>query len=338
MQDSADVRKANMIKIRKTMWKGGLWTKQSIAATTGLSVATCNTLLNELERSGEVIGSKKRFNDVGPSTTVYQINEEFENILCIWFDMTLGEKVLHCAVMSMCGNILYTSNKTYRKLDASKIIKSAAYAFDKFPKISSVIIGVPGITERGVIRHCDIEEFESEPLLQKLKELYNVPVYMENDMYFKIYGYYKLYCGDNDVVTLLNYPSHVLPGTATVHKGTVITGKNGFAGMIGFLPFEFDRESQLEILSEKTCVPLISNAAASLIAILNPNRMIFTGDLICPLVIKAVKEECARFIPNEYMPAFEIVEDMTNVYTEGMFRFVIDRRTAFNNDEEEISL
>ena len=56
--------------------------KQSIAADTGLSVATCNTLLNELERSGEVYSQKYQLNGVGRSTSVYQINEDYESILC----------------------------------------------------------------------------------------------------------------------------------------------------------------------------------------------------------------------------------------------------------------
>lgn len=43
------------------MWQGGAFTKQSVSAKTGLSVATCNTLLNDMDQCGEVISEKKRF-------------------------------------------------------------------------------------------------------------------------------------------------------------------------------------------------------------------------------------------------------------------------------------
>lgn len=65
MIDTSDVRKMNMNAIRSVMWRGGEHTKQSIAADTGLSVATCNTLLNELERNNEVFSQKFQLNGVG---------------------------------------------------------------------------------------------------------------------------------------------------------------------------------------------------------------------------------------------------------------------------------
>jgi len=52
MIDSADVRKLNKNKIRKIMWKGGVWTKQTVADVTGLSVATCNTLIERTRKRG----------------------------------------------------------------------------------------------------------------------------------------------------------------------------------------------------------------------------------------------------------------------------------------------
>lgn len=338
MIDSADVRKLNKNKIRKIMWKGGVWTKQTVADVTGLSVATCNTLLNELEKEGEIIGQKQRLNEVGRCTSVFQINEDFESILCISFEMILGVKTLHCTVLSMCNRVLATTETIHQQLDISSISQEISAIFSTYPNISSVVIGTPSIAEHGVIRHCDIAELDNEPLVQIIEKQYHVPVYMENDMYFKAYGYYKTQCTMDDVVTILNYPSHILPGTATIHRGTIVTGKNGFAGMVGFLPFDIGRDRQIELLSEQTCVPLISKAAASLIAIMNPNRMIFTGDLLTPSVMKTVMENCKQYIPNEYMPSFQFVEDIQPFYLEGMYRQAIDKKAAIINNKRQENL
>ena len=58
MIDTSDVRKMNMNAIRAVMWRGGEHTKQSIAADTGLSVATCNTLLAILTALTIVLGMR----------------------------------------------------------------------------------------------------------------------------------------------------------------------------------------------------------------------------------------------------------------------------------------
>ena len=49
MRDSSDVRKININRIRTLMWRGGEFTKLSVAKATGFSVATSNKLLNDYE-------------------------------------------------------------------------------------------------------------------------------------------------------------------------------------------------------------------------------------------------------------------------------------------------
>ena len=50
MMDSAGVKRQNVDLIRRLLWQGKQLTKLEISKRTGLSVATCNTLLNELEK------------------------------------------------------------------------------------------------------------------------------------------------------------------------------------------------------------------------------------------------------------------------------------------------
>lgn len=85
MKGSADIRKINLQKIRRILWSGQWKTKQQIAGETELSVATCNTLLNELANTEEVISEKIRLHDVGPSALRYKCNEEYEQLFCIFF-------------------------------------------------------------------------------------------------------------------------------------------------------------------------------------------------------------------------------------------------------------
>ncbi|MDO4340243.1 MAG: hypothetical protein Q4C91_19495 [Eubacteriales bacterium] len=335
MLDSADVRKLNRDKIRDVMRQGEEYTKQEIAVKTGLSVATCNTLLNDLESRGEVIGEKRRLNNVGRGTIVYHMNEEYESILCIHFDALYGQKYLCSIVLSPSGKILEKTDGFYDPLDYELLEKTVTNAFERYPNISEIMVGTPSIAEHGIIRHCDIPELEDEPLVEKLEDLFHVPVFMENDMHYKVYGYYRKEKPGDAVVTLANFPEHVLPGTATVYKGTIIKGKNDFAGMVGFLPYGISLQEQLLQLETGTCLPLISKAVSSIIAILNPGRIVFTGDLLSGGMVERIREDCLQSVPEEYMPEFSFVQDMEDYYVEGMYQRAMDMKKI--NMEEKIN-
>ena len=59
------------------------FTKQELARHTGLSTATCNTLINEMVADGEVTGHKLQLGEVGRSSLAYQLNESYEFTLCV---------------------------------------------------------------------------------------------------------------------------------------------------------------------------------------------------------------------------------------------------------------
>ena len=61
------------------MRDGEEYTKQQIALQTGLSVSTCNTLLNEMEDDREVVSEKKKLQEVGRTSAVFRMNEVEES-------------------------------------------------------------------------------------------------------------------------------------------------------------------------------------------------------------------------------------------------------------------
>lgn len=329
MKDSADIKKMNKDKIRRILWKGGQYTKQGIATKTGLSVATCNTLLNEMNKDGEVIGVKHRLQEVGRSTVFYEIDESFESILCVSFEVVQNKRMLECMIISSLGNILEHWKTYHQYLEFSVIVDCIARVIEKFENISRIMIGTPSIAEHGIICHCDIQELENESVVKKLEEQFQIPVYMENDMHFKVYGYYKLHCEQEDIVTLANFPTHIMPGTASVHAGMIIKGHNQFAGMVGFLPYGMSIQQMLLQLEPSSCLPIITKAAASIIAIINPTIIVFTGDLLSEKNICVIQEECKKVIPKEYLPKFIYEKDISSSYLTGMYQKALDLKGEF---------
>lgn len=324
MKDSADIRKINLQKIRRILWSGQWKTKQQIAGETGLSVATCNTLLNELANTEEVISEKIRLHNVGPGALRYKCNEEYEQLLCIFFDKEMDCDVLTLYVLTMTGNVTEKIEKNFFSLSADILQDEVKNVADRYHNIISIMVGIPGIAENGTIQHCDISDLNGFSLVSALSIQFGCTVYMENDMHFKVFGYYQKYCEDYEVVTLANFPVQLLPGTATVHNGMVIKGKNQFAGMVGFLPFDSSRNEILEQLQPKKCQPIVSKSIASLIAIQNPATIVLTGELLSEQCTDWIYRDCLQWIPKEYMPLLVYQSNMDEYYLEGMYQKALE--------------
>lgn len=328
MKDSADIRKVNLYKIRNILWLGDWKTKQEISRETDLSVATCNTLLNELAASGELISEKTRIHNVGPGALRYKINENFESILCVWFDRHVKEDILCIRIVSPCGNKIDSVDKTFKHLTSDLLISEIGEFIEKYDNISAIMVGIPGVAENGVIEHCDVDTLDDFKLIDEFSERFGKMVYMENDMHFKVFGYYQQNKDSKDVVTLGNYPTGVMPGSATVYNGVVIKGHNQFAGLTGFLPYGMSISEQIEVLkSPDTCRDIVSKSIISLIAIQNPSVIVLTGDLLSEDSIEWIISDCKEYIPEEYMPEIIYQDNMDDYYLLGMYRKALELKS-----------
>lgn len=326
MKDSAGVKQQNKSLIRTLLAEGGAYSKQQIAGKTGLSVASCNTYLNEMERSGEVLGERRQLHAVGRTAVVYRLNEDYESFVCLSFEMVQGQRQLTIQVLSSTGQLQLRQVQRWEQLPLSRVRAELEQVLARFPNASRIVVGTPSIAEHGVIRHSDIPEQEGAPLVSELEQSCGLPVSLANDMYYKIYGYYRQERNPDQIVTLVNYPTGVLPGTATVCNGTVLTGRNLFAGMVGFLDYGMSREEQIRKMHRPTAGPLMTQAVIALISILNPHKLLFTGDLIRQEDLQSIRTACQRCIPPEYMPDFGYLPDVERYYRLGMYWTARERK------------
>lgn len=326
MNNSAEIRRENKRAIYRFMLDGRAYTKQQVAAGTGLSIATCNTLLNDLTSRGIVCGGSKQFGEVGRGSTLYQINDGHECYLAIHFYVVQGKRWIETLVFSATGQILSKVTRHYAVVDYAQVEAAIAEAVAAYPNLAQIIIGTPSIAQFGIIRHCDIPELENVPMRENLERRFSLPVAMENDMHHKAYGYYLKTGNREEVISLGYFSSHILPGTATIHKGTIIRGANSFAGMTGFLPYDVSKEEQLAMLKPETCIPFVAKSVCAIIVLLNPSTIVLTGDLINEERLEIIRKICEKDVPLEYMPAFRIVDSFDEYYYAGMYYLAVDRK------------
>lgn len=324
MNNAADIRKENKRAIYSRMLDGGVYTKQQISQATGLSVATCNTLLNDMAAQGFVCAVSKQAGDVGRSAALYRIASEHEQYLTLYFELEDQIRLIETAVFSASGEILDRQTRRFGQISRETVTGAVRTCLEKFPNLAQIIVGIPGVVERGIIRHCDIRELENLHLQEELESDFALPVAMENDMHHKAYGYYKNTGNREDVITLGYFPKGNPPGTVTIHKGTILRGTSGIAGMAGFLPH--GGKNLQEILTPENCLPFVVQTIGAIIALLNPGTIVLTGDLISRGLLEEVKEKCAETIPAEYMPRFQLVDTLDEYYREGMYRLAVARK------------
>ena len=144
-------------------------------------------------------------------------------------------------------------------------------------------------------------------------------------MHYKVYGYYLKECSREDTVTILNYPSHVLPGMGTVVEGKVIKGWNQFAGMVGFLPYGVSRKEQIDRLVPRSYLPFLSKGAASVIPLLNPGSW-FLQVIWWRRNILRNPEILRQNSAGSLSPEFVRVPDITEYYFAGMFERAVEER------------
>ena len=218
------------------------------------------------------------------------------------------------------GNVMYHQQTVHEVLDEGVIWQAVSECLTMWPNIGQIIVGTPSIADEGVIRHCDLPELNDLAIVNQLSMQFERPVHLENDMHLKAYGYYKNCGSEEEVITLAYFPEGIVPGTASIHAGTIIKGKNQLAGMIAFLPYGVSWKEQLALLKRPTCMPLIIQAVTSLIAIINPGVILFSGELVDEAALQTIRKECLKVIPEIYMPVMRYQSDLEAFYLSGMYQ------------------
>ncbi len=329
MATTNEVRSQNVAQIRRVLWRGGLFSKKDIASELGLSVATCNTLLNEMAAAGEVVAEPHRTGCAGRGGLCYRAAEDCATIVAADVDLQGDERVVRAQLLSLTGAVLESRRVVLPYLDAGILVEQLAQACDLRSNVRKIVLGVPGTVCGGVVDHCDAAELDGADVAKAVAERIGLPIHIENDMHLKASGYAHEHCREGELATLANFPPHVLPGTATVHAGEPIRGAHGFAGMVGFLPYTengapINRDRLIELLGPATCRPLVAHAVTSLCAVLNPDVVVLTGGLLDASCAKWLRDECARTLPEEFLPRLRFEQDFDRYYRVGMHQTALD--------------
>ncbi|GMA98002.1 ROK family protein [Pelosinus sp. IPA-1] len=320
------VKQVNVELVKTALKALTIGTKLTIANATGLSVATCGNILNELSERGEAIEADLEQSNGGRPARRFMYNANYSYIACIYVSNDGGVYKTTHVVTNLTGEIIEKNAAGVEIINFEVIDNLIEKLIYNYENIKAIGIGIPGIIHRGIIGAVDIEELADLPLATRLKDKYNLKVIVENDVNLIAYGFYKKQNYDDDkTIAVVNFPKDNGSGAGIIVEGHIIRGNTNFAGEVSYLPFDKSREEQIkQTNSAVVCFPLMAKTIGSIIAVINPETIVITGGLIRSNMQEDFSVACGKTIPPEHMPQIIIQEDMQEDYINGLVSITLE--------------
>ena len=176
MKNTADVRKDNIVQILNIIRDGKEHTVLSVSKSTGLSVATCNTLLKMLVNKNQAIGTKKQLNGIGRSSVVYRINNEYFKYLSVKY--LQGDKKLQLQLNYLYGNNICECEFDLDGFDSDFIINKVNNYVKEKGILSAILVSLP-------LSYWD----KTKEIEEKIQKDTNIKTFVSNKYNFIAKGY-----------------------------------------------------------------------------------------------------------------------------------------------------
>lgn len=316
-----EVKSHNTQLILNTFKKMPEGTKSSVANETGLSIATCNTILNELSESGQVFEIEGESPASGRPPKIFRFNANYSHVCCVYLTNEDFKKGFHYALVNLTGDVVESGTEMLDYIDGNTVIRLLENLIAKDPLIKDISIGFPGYTINDKIVSSGIPELLGYPIESSIAEHFHLNTYCNNDMNVIAYGLFQSMCPDSPhPFCALAFFKGKCPGGGCIINGKIVTGFNNYAGEVLHLnassePFWSDISLHYEEAVKKSAL-----ITASYITVVNPKTIVFTGMNAKGNMIDDIIAECKKEILPEHIPEMIYIEDIHDYYICGLFQ------------------
>lgn len=321
------VKNHNVTQIKKALRAISGGTKNTIAGLTGLSIATCNTILNELEESGEILAAEGAAAGIGRPAKMYRFNEKYAFICCVFPTMESGVRRLCYAVTDLRGHVIRQDSPVYERVTVEEIKALLLGLLEEEEKIRVISLGIPGYYAGGQICSCGIEELNGCNIREELESVFACDILVENDVNAMAYG--MCHCGEGSgesysELVLASYFKGRGTGSGIIFGGKIYHGHTNFAGETDKLYYGGEEIKALLSQGEEEIRKALSVAVEDLTAILNPEVIFFIGDNVTPKILKQVEREVQKKIGKDHLPRLDYMEDWEKLYIRGLCEIALE--------------
>lgn len=302
------VKLTNKTLIKNALKSIGTATRTEVSQKTGLSIATCRNILNELVKSGEVLEADlEATNNVGRPARKYSFNKDFSYVAGINMNIDGDERTLQYIVANLDGEIIADERQQKESVTIEDLTEMTDMLLEKWSDITSLAFGIPGIfNKEGLILDCDFKSLNGINIIESIGPLHGIDIIMASTPDLVTYGYYSLHPElKNDTVAGLIAPIGERLGAGIVIDGSIYKGGNNLAGEVGYMYFGED--------TEKETTDHLYTAVSAVITLLGPDDLILYGRRFSDEVYDLIIDRCRELFHDEFLPDFIHLDDC---YTE----------------------
>ncbi|MBU9824710.1 MULTISPECIES: ROK family protein [Rahnella] len=301
----------NVVMVTNALKSLGSATKADLAVATGLSIATCGAVLNELSLRHEVMALEMEVSRGGRPAQRYAYNPDFFSVLSLYAQGSDAAAQIIWSVNSATGESLAQGEVRFLPLTLARFYQQIESLLADYPNIKALGVGLPGVVVKGTVATCDITAFAGVAIEQQLRERLGLYVQVDNDMNYTAWGFYRSSCaGVTAPVAYVFKPDVPCLGCGMVINGQVLQGASQFAGEVSNLPFE--HMNTLPVAEE------MAKVIVSLTAIINPATIALSGPKISAALMPQLAELCRQYIPVQHMPELIYRPSMRQDYLRGI--------------------
>ncbi|WP_454843814.1 ROK family protein [Rahnella aceris] len=301
----------NVVLVTNALKSLGSATKADLAVATGLSIATCGAVLNELSLRHEVLALELEVSRGGRPAQRYAYNPDFFSVLSLYAQGSDAAAQIIWSVNSATGESLAQGEVRFLPLMLATFYQQIESLLANYPNIKALGVGLPGVVVKGTVATCDITVFAGVAIEQQLRDRFGLYVQVDNDMNYTAWGFYRSSCaGVTAPVAYVFKPDVPCLGCGMVINGQVLQGASQFAGEVSNLPFE--HLNTLPVAEE------MAKVIVSLTAIINPVTIALSGPKISEALIPQLTAFCQQYIPAQHMPELTYRPSMRKDYLQGI--------------------
>jgi hypothetical protein len=325
--DSKQVKLINTQRIKAALKQASWSSKNSLSRDTGLSVATCRSILEELLKTGEVLELSPGPSTGGRPGRRFVYNGNFAQLALVYLRREGNIRILHGSVINLLGEKLLEEHIELKDKIALSSMEDLIEGFiGRYPGIKALSIGIPGVVHRGVVSLCDYPELKGWHVEKHFQGTFNIPVVAENDVNCAALGFfYSPSLVQPESVVYLYYPYMGNAGGGIIINGKILRGFSDYAGEVSSIPLGVATPDQGPLQGD---IPefrdYLIRVLLSIHCLINPARIVISGQLFTTDVIQKLQEPIIAALPGEPKPEISFEEDFHDHFLAGLAYLAMD--------------
>ena len=321
MSCTFEIKRQNQQQIRDVLRSGKIYTKADIGRETGLSLATCGTILNEMLKENEILEVPLQRASGGRPAACYCYNKDYYRMIGIYADNGNACGHLGYVVYNALSEVIEEGREDVQEVNMEAMFRRLDLLMETYGNVRGISIGIPGIVSEGKIKTCDIDTLELVELEEIIQERYQVYVSVGNDMNYIAYGAYDRQESREDM-TVIYLPQNHYAGCGSIVNGELLYGARQMAGEISYL---YQAEEILRPGSEGAAesADFLAKIIIYLTAFLDPSKILLISHDPDKVPWKEAVSKCKEILGTDRMPEIEMSSEFYENYIHGLAALTI---------------